>query len=141
VRAGGNVDSDQIGIQQTLAFSELDEFDSVVLSADVKIVSHSLSAGGVRGSEYPLILFVQYVDAKNTPVGVGRAFYTQNDDGNRTDYGPVTGTQVKPGVWGETIHWDLKQLYPVPYKLVSLRVYASGHDYDAYVANISITAK
>ncbi|MGI8857710.1 MAG: FecR domain-containing protein [Thermomicrobiales bacterium] len=141
VRAGGNVDSDQIGIQQTLAFSELDEFDSVVLSADVKIVSHSLSAGGVRGSEYPLILFVQYIDANNNPIGIGRAFYTQNDDGNRTDYGPVQGTQVKAGVWGETIHWDLKQVYPVPYKLVSLRVYASGHDYDAYVANISITAK
>ena len=66
-----------LGIKQTLTFSELDEFDSVVLSADMKIVSHSLSAGGERGSEYPLIFLVRYVDAKNDPVEAARAFYMQ----------------------------------------------------------------
>jgi hypothetical protein len=140
-RTGGNVDSDLIGIKQTLAFSELDEFDSVVLSADMKIVSHSLSAGGERGSEYPLIFLIRYVDAKNDPVETARAFYVQNDDGNRTDNGIVQGTQIKANTWTDTFHWDLKQVYPVPYKLVSVQVYASGHDYDTYVANISITAK
>lgn len=140
-RTGGNVDSDLIGIRQTLAFSELDEYDSVVLSADVKVVSHSLSAGGERGSEYPLIFLVRYVDAKNDPVEIARAFYVQNDDGNRTDSGIVQGTLIRAGAWTDSFHWDLKQIYPAPYKLVSLQVYASGHDYDAYVANISIVAK
>jgi hypothetical protein len=140
-RSGGNVDSDLLGIKQTLSFSELDEFDSVVLSADMKIVSHSLSAGGERGSEYPLIFLVRYVDAKNDPVEAARAFYVQNDDGNRTDNGIVQGTQIKGNTWTDALHWDLKQLYPTPYKLVSIQVYASGHDYDTYVANISITAK
>jgi hypothetical protein len=140
-RTGGNVDSDLIGIRQTLAFSELDEYDSVVLSADVKIVSHSLSGGGALGSEYPVVFLVRYVSAKNDPIEVGRAFYTQNDDGNRTATNVLQGTQIKPGVWADTFHWELKQAYPVPYKLVSIQVYASGHDYDAYVANISIVAK
>lgn len=140
-RAGGNVDSDLIGIQQTLAFSELDEFDSVVLSADVKIVSHSLSGGGTLGSEYPVIVLIRYVNANNDPREVGRAFYIQNDDGNRTATNVLHGTQIKPGVWADTFHWDLKQAYPSPYKLVSIQVYASGHDYDAYVANLSIVAK
>jgi hypothetical protein len=140
-RTGGNVDSDLLGIRQTLTFSELDEFDSVVLSADMKIVSHSLSAGGERGSEYPLIFLVRYVDAQNDPVETARAFYVQNDDGNRTDNGIVQGTQIKGNTWTDTFHWDLKQIYPVPYKLVSIQVYASGHDYDTYVANISIVAK
>jgi hypothetical protein len=141
VRTGGNVDSDLIGVQQTLAFSELDEYDSVTLSADIKVVSHSLSAGGELGSEYPLIFLVRYVDTKNDPVELGRAFYVQNDSGNRTDNGKVLGTQVKANTWTDTFHWDLKQAYPAPYKLVSILVYASGHDYDAYVANISIVAK
>jgi hypothetical protein len=65
----------------------------------------------------------------------------QNDDGNRTDNGKVLGLPVKANTWTDTFHWDLKQTYPVPYKLVSILVYASGHDYDAYVANISIVAK
>jgi hypothetical protein len=107
----------------------------------MKIVSHSLSAGGERGSEYPLIFLVRYVDAKNDPVEAARAFYVQNDDGNRTDNGIVQGTQIKGNTWTDALHWDLKQLYPTPYKLVSIQVYASGHDYDTYVANISITAK
>ena len=141
VRAGGNVDSHLIGISQPLAFSELDEYDSVVLSADVKVVSHSLSGGGALGSEYPLVFLIRYVSATNEPIEVGRAFYTQNDDGNRTATNVLQGTQIKPGVWADTFHWDLKQAYPVPYKLVSIHVYASGHDYDAYVANISIVAK
>lgn len=140
-RTGGNVDSDLIGIRQTLAFSELDEYDSVVLSADVKIVSHSLSGGGALGSEYPVVFLVRYVSAKNDPIEAGRAFYTQNDDGNRTATSVLQGTQIKPGVWADTFHWELKQAYPVPYKLVSISVYASGHDYDAYVANVSIVAK
>lgn len=140
-RSGGNVDSDLIGIKQPLAFSELDEYDSVVLSADIKVVSHSLSAGGERGSEYPLIFLIRYVDTRNDPVETARAFYVQNDDGNRTDTVPVQGTQVKMNTWTDTFHLDLKQIYPIPYKLVLLQVYASGHDYDAYVANISIIAK
>lgn len=140
-RTGGNVDSDLIGVKQSLAFSELDEFDSVVLSADVKIVSHSLSGGGTLGSEYPVVFLVRYVSAKNDPIEVGRAFYTQNDDGNRTATNVLQGIQIKPGVWADTFHWDLKQAYPAPYKLVSIQVYASGHDYDAYVANLSIVAK
>lgn len=140
-RSGGNVDSDLLGIKQPLAFSELDEYDSVVLSADVKVVSHSLAAGGAYGSEYPLIFLVRYVDTKNDPVEIARAFYVQNDDGNRTANGTVQGIQIKANAWTDSFRWDLKQAYPVPYKLVSIQVYASGHDYDAYVANISIVAK
>lgn len=140
-RAGGNVDSDLIGIRQPLAFSELNEFDLVVLSADVKIVSHSLSGGGTLGSEYPIVILVRYVSATNDPIEVGRAFYTQNDASNLTATSVLQGTQIKPGVWADTFHWDLKQAYPAPYKLVSIQVYASGHDYDAYIANISIVAK
>ena len=141
LRTGGNFDSDLIGLRQTLAFSELDEFDSVVLSADVKVVSHSLSAGGQLGTEYPVIFLVRYVTAANEPVEKGRAFYTQNDDNNRTVSAVLTGAQIKPREWAETFHWDLKQIYPAPYRLVSIQVYASGHDYDAYVANVSIVAK
>lgn len=140
-RTGGNVDSDLLGIKQTLTFGELDEYDSVVLSADVKVVSHSLSAGGAYGSEYPLIFLIRYVDTKNDPVEVARAFYVQNDDGNRTANSTVQGTQIKANTWTDSFRWDLKQAYPVPYKLVSIQVYASGHDYDAYVADISIVAK
>lgn len=141
VRSGGNVDNDQIGIEQVFSFGELDEFDSVTLSADIKVTSHSLSAGGEAGSEYPLIFLLRFKDSNLESHDLGRAFYMQNDANYRTRGETLLGQQVKqPGQW-ETFNWDLKQLVPAPYKLVSVRVYASGHDFDASVANISIVAK
>lgn len=142
-RSGGNVDSDLVGIKQLvpLPYAELGEYDSVVLSADVKVVSHSLSGGGTLGSEYPLVFLVRYTTATNDPAEKGRAFYTQNDAGNPTETQTVKAVQIKPGEWDGSLRWDLKQLYPAPFRLVSILVYASGHDYDAYVANLSIVAK
>ena len=143
VRTGGNTDSDLVGIKQTvpLPYAELGEYDSVVLSADVKIVSQSLSGGGTLGSEYPLVFLVRYTTATNDPAEKGRAFYIQNDTRNPTETQTVKAVQVKPGEWDGTLRWDLKQLYPAPFRLVSVLVYASGHDYDAYVTNLSIVAK
>ncbi len=143
VRTGGNTDGDLVGMQQAIAFGELDEYDSVVLSADVKIVSQNLSGGGTVGSEYPMTFLVRYVTQRNDPVEKGFGFYMQNDAGNPTQSATLIGAPVKPGEW-TTVQFNLKDLklvYPAPYKIVNLFVYASGHDYDAYVANVSIVAK
>lgn len=139
-RDGGNVDNEQVGFRQVLTFGEVDDFDSVVLTADVKVASHNLSAGGVQGSEYPMILLLRYKDANGDQKDVGHAFYVQNDRGYNTQNSVVTGFQVQPGVW--TPHtWNIKSLVPLPYRLVQVDVYASGHDFDASVANIAIVAK
>jgi len=141
VRAGGNVDNNQVGLEQVFPFGETDEFDQVTLTADVKVVSHSLSAGGDIGSEYPLIILLRYADSHGIPLpDKGWAFYAQNDAGNRTNNGTLIGQQVTPNTWS-TFTLDLKTLRPAPYKLVGLQLYASGHDFDAYIANVSIIAK
>lgn len=143
VRSGGNTDGDLVGFQQTVAFGELDEYDSVVLSADVKVMSQNLSGGGNFGTEYPMTILVRYLTQRNDLVEKGVGFYVQNDAGNPTATATLTGTQVKPGEWTsvQVNLKDLKQFYPAPYKIVNIWVHASGHDYDAYVANLSIVAK
>lgn len=139
-RDGGNTDNEQVGFRQAFAFGELDEYDAVNLTVDVKVVNHSLSAGGEQGSEYPVIVLLRYKDANGDAKDVGHAFYTQNDRGYNTRNSTTTGFPVQPGVW--TPHtWDLKSLVPAPYRLVQMDVYASGHDFDAYVANLAIVAK
>lgn len=141
IRTGGNVDNDQVGLEQVFPFGELDEFDQVTLTADVKMVSHSLSAGGDIGSEYPLIILLRYEDSRGQPQpDKGWAFYTQNDAGNRTNNGTLIGQQITANTW-TPFTLDLKTLRPAPYKLVGMQLYASGHDFDAYVANVSIVAK
>jgi len=142
VRTGGNVDNDQVGLEQLFSFGELDEFDQVTLTADVRVVSQSLSAGGDIGSEYPLIILLRYEDNRGqAQPDKGWGFYMQNDAGNRTNNGTLVGQpQLVPNTW-TPFTVDLKMIKPAPYKLVGLQVYASGHDYDAYIANVSIVAK
>jgi hypothetical protein len=143
LRNGGTTDGDLVGLQQNVAFGELDEYDSVVLSADVKVVGQNLSGGGSYGSEYPMTFLVRYVTQRNDPIEKGLGFYIQDDAGNPTASATLVGTQVKSGDWTsiQLNLKDLKQVFPAPYKITSIFVYASGHDYDAYVANISIVAK
>ncbi len=139
-RDGGNVDNEQVGFRQVFALGELDDFDTVTLTADVKVSSHNLSAGGERGSEYPLIFLLRYKDANGDQKEVGHAFYAYNDGRYRAVSDTNTGFQVQPGVW--TAHtWDVAALLPKPYRLVQVDVYASGHDFDAAVANVAIVAK
>jgi len=141
VRAGGNVDNNQVGVEQVFPFGETDEFDQVTLTADVKVISHSLPAGGDIGSEYPLIILLRYEDSHGIPQpDKGWGFYAQNDVGNRTNNGTLIGEQVVPNTW-TSFRLELKTLRPAPYKLVGLQLYASGHDFDAYIANVSIIAK
>jgi hypothetical protein len=142
-RTGGNTDGDLVGMQQAFAFGELDEYDSVILSADVKVAGQSLSGGGNFGSEYPMTFLIRYLTQRNDPIEKGIGFFAQNDSGNPTVTATLTGKAVKAGEW-TAVQWDLKdlrQVYPAPYRILNILVYASGHDYDAFVSNLSIVAK
>jgi hypothetical protein len=90
-----------------------------------------------------MTFLVRYVTQRNEPVEKGFGFFMQNDAGNPTESATLKGAPVKPGEW-TSVQFNLKDLklvYPSPYKIVNIFVYASGHDYDAYVANVSIVAK
>ncbi len=141
VRTGNNADSYLIGVKQSLAYSQLDEFDSVILTADVKIVSHSLSAGGEQGTEYPVIFLLRYHDGKGNSVDKGIGIYTHDEASYPTNNGTVIGRAISADGGYTRITWDIKHLVPMPRELYEMRIYASGHDFDASIANISIMAK
>lgn len=134
-RTGGTYHAEQ-GIRQTIN-QDVTDYSVVRLDARFKVFSQSVSGGGDQGSEYPLMLRVNYVDESGTSAFFVRGFYVQN-----TNNLPVTnGQSVRPGEWldltGEN-GLQLSRLSPRPQFIQSVEVLASGHDYDSEIQKVSL---
>jgi len=134
-REGGTYHAEQ-GIRQTIN-QDVTDYTVVRLDARFKVFSQTVSGGGDQGSEYPLMLRVNYLDETGTPTLFVRGFYVQNDNNL-----PVTnGKPVKPGEWvdltGEN-GLQLQRMSPRPQLIQSVEVVASGHDYDSEIQKVSL---
>jgi hypothetical protein len=134
-RTGGTYHAEQ-GIRQTIN-QDVTDYSVVRLDARFKVFSQSVSGGGDQGSEYPLMLRVNYLDETGTPAFFVRGFYVQN-----TNNLPVTNGQlVKAGEWvdltGEN-GLQLSRITPRPQFIQSVEVLASGHDYDSEIQKVSL---
>ncbi|MBI4299873.1 MAG: FecR domain-containing protein [Chloroflexi bacterium] len=122
-------------------FQEMDrdvsEFSSLKLTLRMKLINQSLPGGGYMGSEYPLMVRIDY----RFPGGQSfqdYSLYYQNKDGNRTD----TGTKIPQGEWVEyTLPDNLMNLLPKPQHLVGIQVGASGWDFDSEISRIGLTGE
>ena len=116
---------------------DVTEYSDLRLALDVKLRQQSLSGGGYVGTEYPVQVRLTYRSA-NTETPVVWGFYYQNLDNNRVD----SGTLVPQDTWlHHAVPVNLMTLFPPPQRLLSLQVSASGHDYDSFVTNVSLTAQ
>lgn len=114
--------------------------DSVLrIAMDVKVVSQTLSGGGWRGSEYPLLVRLRYRDAYGSENTLVRGLYLQNPDGLPT----TNGVPVPQGQWLPlTLDlFDEKTASPRPAYLLWLEVESSGWDYEAFVTGIQVLAE
>jgi len=119
---------------------DITDFDSVKLRLDLKLINQSLSGGGVLGSEYPLLIRLNYRDVYNNENTFVKGFYYQNKDGNPTH----NGEQVRQGEW-QTFEIDLLDptgnVQPKPAYLTWLEIAASGHNYESEVTNVRLIAE
>ncbi|MSQ10902.1 MAG: hypothetical protein EXR52_07880 [Dehalococcoidia bacterium] len=126
---------------ETLLVQDLDkdatEYSDLRLALDMKLSYQSLSGGGYVGTEYPVLVRLVYRSA-NTETPVVFGFYYQNADNNRVD----NGTPIPQNTWvHHAIPLNLMTLFPPPQRLLSLQVTASGHDYESFITNVSLTAQ
>lgn len=111
-------------------------FRNVTLAALVKVNSASLDGGGYAGSEYPLMLRVQYVAENGGSYTWTHGFYVQNATNRPTDL----GEEIRPGEWYQ-FRIDLTQLRERPAYIGSIEVLASGHDFDSQVADLELSVE
>jgi hypothetical protein len=139
-RRFGTKDNAQIGIQQPLNLP-VGQFQSLRLRVTFQVIYHKLSGGGLKGSEYPVVVKLTYRDRQNRPAAWLRGYFSHNEENL-----PVpNGERVIEGEW-VTREIDLlrlvdvagKPVEPAPMVLEMLDIYAEGHDFEARVAAISI---
>lgn len=117
---------------------DVSDFSTLMLSLKFKLVHQNLSGGGYMGSEYPLMVRIDYraVDGGDTFSVYG--FYYQNEAKNRTD----NGLLAPQDVWLQyTVPENLKTLIPQPRQILGVRVSGSGWDYESLVSNVSLVGE
>jgi hypothetical protein len=123
----------ETGLTQQLN-ADVSVYPRLVLSANVKVRSASLSGGGYLDTEYPLMFRLRYRDAAGNGQTWYRGFYYQNPERRPTDHGEL----VPENVWTH-FQLDLAQLPEPPVFVYALEVLGAGHDFDALVTDVQLT--
>lgn len=135
VRESARQEHGETGLRQKLDV-DVSGFRHLWLRAWVRVDSASLSGGGQLGSEYPMMMRLQYEDAvEGSRDDWVIGFYVANPE-NR----PVPQGVLWPrGSW-QPYQVDLMNTEEsrVPYRLRAFEVMGQGHSYDARIADIEL---
>lgn len=131
--AGGN--HSQTILEQTINAAIPDPATSLIVRATVKVRHQSLSGGGYLSSEFPLMIRITYRDVYDSETEWVQGFFYQNTQGNPTTF----GVQIPRDRWflfeSDNL---LETLSVVPNRIIGIRVYASGWDYDSLISDINL---
>lgn len=115
---------------------DVSAFRNVTLTAWVKVGFASLSGGGYLGSEYPMMLRVNYTDERGGRPGWTHGFYYANPENRPTTNGEI----IARGEWYPFLA-RLSDLPDRPVFVQSIEVLAAGHDFDAMVADVRLNVE
>jgi len=135
LRTGGGGNHCQTVLEQVLDARLPEPISSLVVRSTIKVRYQQLSGGGYLASEYPLMIRLTYRDAYDSEAEWIQGFFYQNVDGNPTTY----GLQIPQDRWYVFESDNLMDSLPVkPARIMSIRVYAAGWDYDSLVSDINL---
>ena len=120
--------------------TDVQDFDSLVLRLDVRLISQSLPGAGILSSEFPLMVRIDFTDIDGNPQFWTWGFYAIDPVANW----PIRdGEKVPEFVWYEYESPDFlnSPTFPRPQTVDSIRVYASGHNYRSQVSDIGLFAE
>lgn len=135
LRTGSNGNHCETVLEQRIDKALPDPISSLVIKANLRVTSQSLPGGGDSASEYPLMIRMRYRDDFGNENEWVQGFYVGDPRGKPTG----TGIQVlqNSGHYFESENL-LNTLKPRPSRIVSLKVYAAGWDYESVLSSISL---
>ncbi len=134
----------EVGVIQEVN-KDVRDFQALRLSVEVRLIRQSLPGGGLLGSEFPIMLRLDYKDAENNDRQWYHGFYYAPPPDNFIlyDLPENSSERIARFVWypyeSDNLLTTLGPAKPVFIK--SVRIYASGWIYEAMVANISLLAQ
>jgi hypothetical protein len=144
VRVGEEKLHTEVGITQTID-EAVNVYDDLRVQLDTKILFQSLPGAGSLNSEFPLRVEISYRDVYGKDLTWGHGFYYRDPEPGEP-YPPVTnGTKVRQGQWFTYLSPNLIQLLNEsgtrPAHINSIRIYASGHNYQSMVGEVYLLAE
>lgn len=137
-RTGSNRNHCETVLEQSINRDLPDPVTLLEVRAVLKLVDQSLSGGGNLGSEFPLMIRLRYRDVYGSENEWVQGFYYENPQNN-----PCGAAVLCPkDTWQPFYSGNLLEtLDPKPFRILSLKVTASGWDYESMVRWISIGVK
>jgi hypothetical protein len=115
---------------------DVSAFRGITFSAWVKVNHASLDGGGYVGSEYPMMFRVHYVAENGGNSIWAHGFYVKNTTNRPADL----GEEIPANEW-HRFTLDMNTLKERPAFISKIEVLASGHDFDAQVANVQLAVE
>jgi hypothetical protein len=137
-RSLSSTDPANTGLRQPLDVTVTD-LASLTLTADIKVFEQNVSGGGQAGSEFPIIVRINYYDSSGSLNTRIWSFYVVPSPTGVIPANPslVKAELVRPGEWAKLTAY-LDELVPQPVRLESIDIYASGQGYRARITNVAI---
>jgi len=129
----------ETSISQEIDADVLDA-ENLIFRFDVRLISQSLPGAGIQSSEFPMMVRIDFIDINGKPQFWTHGFYMIDPAENWPIRG---GEKVPPLVWYayESPDFMTSDTFPRPAKVISIRIYASGHNYRSQAADIELIAK
>lgn len=140
VRQGEDNVPTEVGIRQFID-KEVNVYDRLVLQLDVKLLFQSLSGAGYLSSEYPLRVEVNYTDIYGKQLAWGHGFYYREPE--NSNWKILNGEKIPPFNWYTYRSPNLMELLKEtrPARIDSIRIYASGWNYQSMVSEVFLVAE
>jgi len=144
IRMGDDKLHTEVGITQQVN-QAVNVYDGLRIQLDVKALFQSLPGAGSLNSEFPLRVEISYRDIYGKELTWGHGFYYREPEEGEP-YPPVTnGTRVRQGQWFTYVSPNLIELLDAqgtrPAYINSIRLYASGHNYQSMASEIYLLAE
>ncbi len=140
-RKGGTEDRCLAILSQKIG-EDLSPYLSVRLELDLRINYQSQPGGGPLGVDYPFNVAIRYHDAQGDSRQYIYGFYDHTERGAKTDFPGTEGeAHLVPHYRWTHISLELLDLQPRPVFLDGIDLFASGNDYESWIANVSLIAR
>lgn len=130
----------EVGITQAVE-KDVNVFDSLSIQLDVKLLYQSLSGAGYLSSEFPLRVEITYTDIYGKVLTWGHGFYYR--DPENENWRIINGEKIPPYIWYTYQSPNLMELLSDtrPARINSVRIYASGWNYQSMVSEVYLLAE
>lgn len=140
IRQGEEGVNTEVGITQEIG-KDVNVYDSLTIQFDVRLMHQSLPGAGYLSSEFPLRVEISYTDIYGKDLRWGHGFYFREPEDS--NWRVTDGEKIPPFKWYTYQSPNLMELLADtrPARINSIRIYASGWNYQSMISEAYLLAE